>query len=412
MSLNHNFLILALFVSSVAHAQVNHNFDFWYGDWNAHDLTTDRIVGEDHIVPILDSLTMLESWNDVQGTKGKSFTMYDRENRVWKQIWTDNTGRTTTLRGTLSGDTMTFLSDPRLNPKNNLVITRMRIIKKSENEILQTGEVSVDNSATWQSSFGFLYKRKSRSTLKGRNFKLEIYGVKILVPDLQRAVDFYVGTLNFPVDRLHSDGSTIVLYSNSLRLILEESKDALVIQQVGYGPTSLALRVNNLDSTAARLRARKVRFLNDSKRTEGVGHSMQIFDPFGNKISIMQLNVGELQPIHEPHIYNCGLYVENMTKAREFYASLLGFVERSQRYLPDDMPLGYTDGKFAFMLHATRKDAPFTKSNNMRLVFRTNNSGLAFHEITSLSKSAVLTEGTIRFTDPLGNQIEIIENKY
>ena len=57
------------------------------------------------------------------------------------------------------------------------------------------------------------------------------------------------------------------------------------------------------------------------------------------------------------------------------YESALGFVVRSRAYMPEDMPLGTSDGKFAFMLHLRRQDFPHVENPNMNLIFSTSDPG-------------------------------------
>jgi catechol 2,3-dioxygenase-like lactoylglutathione lyase family enzyme len=66
---------------------------------------------------------------------------------------------------------------------------------------------------------------------------------------------------------------------------------------------------------------------------------------------MMHQTIVKVEPFKEPRIYNFGVLVPDMKAARAFYHDVLGFVERSEKYLPLDLPLGYSDNTFAFMLH-------------------------------------------------------------
>src|SRR5437868_2401436 len=86
-------------------------------------------------------------------------------------------------------------------------------------------------------------------------------------------------------------------------------------------------------------------------RKEGVGNAIFILDPFGRKISLMHQTIVKVAPFKEPRVYNFGVLLPDMNAGRDFYARKLGFVVRSEKYLPLDLPLGHTDNTFAFMLH-------------------------------------------------------------
>jgi predicted enzyme related to lactoylglutathione lyase len=134
----------------------------------------------------------------------------------------------------------------------------------------------------------------------------------------------------------------------------------------------MSMRVNDIDETFRYLKSKGVRFIRGEKRKEGVGWSLQILDPFGNKISMMQITVGRPETVVEPSVYNCGIYVTDIETALKTYEGALGFVVRSRAYMPEDMPLGTSDGKFAFMLHLRRKDFPHVENPNMSLIFQTS----------------------------------------
>lgn len=241
-----------------------------------------------------------------------------------------------------------------------------------------------------------------------KDFNLAIYAVKINVPDLKKAREFYNGTLGFPVDVTRSNESTLTLYTNSIKIILSEDKNAKPISEKAYGTLSLTMQVNDIDSSYKKLKEKGIVFLKEEKRKEGVGYSMSIFDPFGNKISILQQTVPGTKAVVEPKIYNCGLYVEDMNEARTFYTNKLGFIERSQEYLPDDMPLGYDDNKFAFMLHNQRKDLPSTKKSNMKLVFKTENIYETLEELKKMKIECKKERNVINVKDGNNISFEII----
>lgn len=386
------FLLHFLFCFSVftQNAFAQNNFNFWVGDWDIYSIASGNCIGENHISKILDNKVIFESWNDVLGVKGKSFTLYDSISHQWKQTWVDNTGEITELTGILRGDTMIFVSHPKFNRENRLAINRMTIIKKSENELLQTGEVSFDNTRTWQTNYSFKYKRQSNYSLTHKQFSMKLYGVKIKVSNLETALKFYNEILGFQIDQSYKVENEIQLYTNSYKIILQEDTSMKQVSNQSLPSVSMCMAVKNIDSSFHALKSKGVKFFSDEKRKEGVGFSMKIFDPFGNCISIMQLTYPNAPEITEPFIYNCGYYVASMDKARKFYSETLGFTELSEHYLPSDMPLGYADKNFVFMLHQNRPEFNHTLTPNMKLVF-------AVADFASLKQ--LLEKGKIKFTE-------------
>jgi len=163
------------------------------------------------------------------------------------------------------------------------------------------------------------------------------------------------------------------------------------------------MQVNNLDSTIAYLKSKKVNFIKHEKRQEGIGWSIHILDPFGNALSLDELNYSKARVL-EPSLYNCGISVSDKDQALPGYEKL-GLITTTRKYMPSDMPLYYPDKKFAFMLHQVRPDMPSVKNPNMTLVLYT---------IDEVTFNEWKNNGTIKrinnqyfMTDAAGVKIEI-----
>ncbi len=198
---------------------------------------------------------------------------------------------------------------------------------------------------------------------------LQVEAVVIKVPNLAKAKDFYLGVLGFNVDKANS--SSIVLSTNSYKIILEKVAAASVHVNAGIGKVNIALQVNDLDSAYRRLKDFAVRFVNEEPRKEGVGFAYKILDPFGNHLSIIRLEGENAVKVPQPWIYNCGLFVEDIDRETELMTAL-GFKALTAKYLPMDNPLFYDDGKFAFVLHRNRPEYNSIENNNVSLVFKGN----------------------------------------
>ena len=201
-----------------------------------------------------------------------------------------------------------------------------------------------------------------------------LLGVKIKVPDIREAKKFYLGTLGFAVKNENKARKTVSLKTNSYQVVLEESASAKRISVPGYSDVSMSMQVNDIDETFRKLKAAKVRFIKDEAQ-RGDRLVAQILDPFGNKISMMQVTAGKPETIAEPSVYNCGLYVTDIEKELSTYEGIFGFAVRSRAYMPEDMPLGTSDGKFAFMLHLRRSDFAYVRNPNMYLMLQVASAG-------------------------------------
>jgi catechol 2,3-dioxygenase-like lactoylglutathione lyase family enzyme len=199
----------------------------------------------------------------------------------------------------------------------------------------------------------------------------------------------------------------------------------LVAQLRAHAPNdtrlSFTLQVNDLDAAIERMKARGVELGAQARRKEAVGDAIFIRDPFGRLISLMHQTVVQVAPFQEPKLYNFGFLVPDMQTGRDFYSTKLGFVVRSERYLPLDLPLGHKDQSFAFMLHYRPGVTP-VKSGYPRaaafntLVFETANLSAAVKELRArgvkiLSRRPLKgVEGSyVVFEDPFGNVSELLE---
>lgn len=250
---------------------------------------------------------------------------------------------------------------------------------------------------------------------------IRTYGVKINVDDMEKALSFYNGKLGFEVEDRSDYPDDVVLKSGGGgKLILNRVKR---LKPLGPNDTrlSLTLQVNDLDRAVERMTALGVEFGEKERRKEGVGNAIYIRDPFGRLISLMHQTIVKVEPFREPKLYNFGVVVPDMQAGRDFYSHKLGFVVRSERYLPLDLPLGHRDKSFAFMLHyrpgvtAVKSDYPRAASLNT-LVFETDSLPAAAAELTARGvkilggKPRKSRRGSyVVFEDPFGNVSELVE---
>ncbi len=249
---------------------------------------------------------------------------------------------------------------------------------------------------------------------------IKTYGIKINVSDLNKGIEFYGYKLGFEVES-KIDGYLFLKTNDNTKLVLHEVAN-LLPEGKTETRAGLTLQVNDIDKTIASLKAKGVDFGMETKRKEGVGYAISVEDPFGKQVSLLQETVTKLEPFSEPQIYNYGFMVSDMNKAIEFYATSLGFEERSKKYLPYDMPLGHKDGSFAFMLHFREGIEPMkhnsTDSEHVVILLKTSDLASAIailrkKGVQCLQKKPLVTPlgKAISFYDPFGYLSELIEVK-
>jgi len=110
-------------------------------------------------------------------------------------------------------------------------------------------------------------------------------GIKVFVSDLQKAREFYVHKLHFPIDKEYSTGFTVAGFISVLLSSQLEQQDFRFPRNALPSPTP-CIRVANLAATASRLSEARI------PMTPVTGHrsykAFQIVDPFGNKLELFE----------------------------------------------------------------------------------------------------------------------------
>lgn len=132
-------------------------FDFWIGEW---DVKTPQGVaaGSSSVQLILGQCIIFENWTGAAGTSGKSFNIYDTNDKKWHQTWVDDKGTFTHYIGGLQDGKMVIVADTIIGGKKTLA--KMSFSKLPNGDVRQFGENSTDDGKTWTTSFDLIYSRK------------------------------------------------------------------------------------------------------------------------------------------------------------------------------------------------------------------------------------------------------------
>lgn len=254
-----------------------------------------------------------------------------------------------------------------------------------------------------------------------KKVSLRTSALKINVDDMDKALSFYGDKLGFEVaDRSEYPREVVLKTEDNFKLILNKvgrlQKAGATETQVG-----LTLQVNDLDQAIEKMKSLNVEFAETKPRKEGVGNAIFILDPFGRKVSLMHQTIVKVEPFKEPRVYNFGVLIPDMAAGKDFYANKLGFVVRSEKYLPLDLPLGHEDKTFAFMLHY-RPGVTSIKSEYPRaasfvtMVFETTDLPQTIAELKREGVKILASKSSkqgkvVVLEDPFGNVSEIVESR-
>ena len=141
-------------------APVNHDFDFWLGEWNV--ATPDgKPAGTSRIESIANGHGLLENWTGdpaAGGGNGKSLNSYNPASGHWQQFWVGSGGSVLELAGGLAGGAMVLSGSHVV--RGQTVGERITWTPKPDGTVRQFWEQTRDGGKSWQPVFDGLYRRK------------------------------------------------------------------------------------------------------------------------------------------------------------------------------------------------------------------------------------------------------------
>ena len=135
----------------------HHQWDFWIGDWDVFEFDRPNIaVARVRVDRILDGCVLREDYQDTNGHKGQSFSIYDAGRRSWHQSWVTNRGQLLLLDGELQHGAMTLTATETMTDGKQKTIRG--VWKQVEGGVRETAVSSLDGGKTWKPWFDLLFK--------------------------------------------------------------------------------------------------------------------------------------------------------------------------------------------------------------------------------------------------------------
>ncbi len=134
--------------------------DFWVGDWDAYEVGAgEKPVARARVEVILGGCGLLETYDQADGLKGQSFTIYDASRKIWHQTWLTNRGRLLVIEGSFRSDSLT-MQGAQLSREGREETLR-GTWKPQDGGVRETAETSTDRGKTWKPLFDILFRRHS-----------------------------------------------------------------------------------------------------------------------------------------------------------------------------------------------------------------------------------------------------------
>ena len=136
----------------------NRELDFWLGNWAvAYPGVTS---GATSMVSLdLDKCLIVENWDGGHGHSGRNILAYSADDKSWHGMFADNEGRVHVFEGKVTSGVAEF-QGPSVGPNGEAVLNRIKVIRKTSDEIEQLWEKSTDNGANWKTVFQGEYSRR------------------------------------------------------------------------------------------------------------------------------------------------------------------------------------------------------------------------------------------------------------
>jgi hypothetical protein len=130
-------------------------FDFWLGDWDAFESGNPRPAARVRVTGLLDGCVVHEDYQDANGKKGQSFSMYDASRKVWHQSWVTNRGELLVIEGSYRSGEMILTGAEVAGETKTLVRGTWTPLKDGVREV---GVTSIDDGKTWQAWFDLVFR--------------------------------------------------------------------------------------------------------------------------------------------------------------------------------------------------------------------------------------------------------------
>ncbi len=138
---------------------VNHDFDFWIGDWKV--TTPDgKPAGTNRIDSVAGGRGLYENWEGdpaAGGGNGKSLNAYNPAKKQWQQFWVGGGGNVLELAGGLVEGKMVLTGEHDVRGRH--LTERITWTPNADGSVRQLWDQSADGGKTWTTVFDGLYSK-------------------------------------------------------------------------------------------------------------------------------------------------------------------------------------------------------------------------------------------------------------
>lgn len=187
---------------------------------------------------------------------------------------------------------------------------------------------------------------------------LSVASLRLGVTELDASAAFYTGHLGFRMVMDASEAGFMVLLNGETYLVISQALAPVDLPE-GACHVRFNFAAEDLEAAADAMKAAGARFVGEGE--SAVGRYLTFVDPSGHRHNLKALDkpgaddAGDADAADTPKapdapddagaaepgaitVYNVGIAVSDMTKARAFYEQVLGFTAQSEDYYPPVVP--------------------------------------------------------------------------
>jgi hypothetical protein len=142
---------------SACSAPQYHQFDFWRGDWDAFEPGASKPDARVRVTSILGGCVIHEDYEQPDGAKGESFSIYDASRKLWHQTWVTNRGKLLVIEGRFTDKKMVMSGVDHF--RDNVLVRG--IWTPTTDGVRETAVLSSDGGRTWKPWFDLHFRRHS-----------------------------------------------------------------------------------------------------------------------------------------------------------------------------------------------------------------------------------------------------------
>jgi hypothetical protein len=134
-----------------------HQLDFWIGDWDTYEWDDPRtVIARTHVDRMVGGCALREVYEQNDGLRGESFSIYDTSRGVWHHTWVANRGQLLLIEGKMEGGRLTLTGIDHRGDGTQRPVRAYWI--RTDDGVREAAEFSPDGGKTWKPLYDVAFR--------------------------------------------------------------------------------------------------------------------------------------------------------------------------------------------------------------------------------------------------------------